>query len=227
MRRRFPFRRDPGIETASGHGARWPIRSSIGRRKVDSYAVSERCANEFGRPPNRLSGQFEHESVGGGRHWTRTSDLLHVKHFRLNAVLRAWEAERNCLSHTVTLQRVMRRDSPRARGDCITFLLAGRAPPRPGPPSLSWYKRSAVASSRKELADRISGSAEAVKNHVDIGSRPGGNWRARAVAQVRPERARRWPRPLHSRGRVLPAVLHSDRSVAPERGCTFAERTIV
>ena len=27
----------------------------------------------------------------GGRHWTRTSDLLHVKHFRLSAVLGAWQ----------------------------------------------------------------------------------------------------------------------------------------
>ena len=31
------------------------------------------------------------ETVFGGRHWTRTSDLLHVKHFRLSAVLGAWE----------------------------------------------------------------------------------------------------------------------------------------
>jgi len=31
------------------------------------------------------------ESVVGGRHWTRTSDLLHVKRFRLSAVLGAWE----------------------------------------------------------------------------------------------------------------------------------------
>jgi len=45
------------------------------------------------------------ESVGGGRHWTRTSDLLHVKHFRLSAVLRAREAERKCLSYTVTETR--------------------------------------------------------------------------------------------------------------------------
>ena len=28
----------------------------------------------------------------GGRHWTRTSDLLHVKHPRLSAVLGAWDA---------------------------------------------------------------------------------------------------------------------------------------
>jgi hypothetical protein len=33
--------------------------------------------------------------VIGGRHWTRTSDLLHVKHFRLNAVLGAWDARAN------------------------------------------------------------------------------------------------------------------------------------
>ncbi len=37
----------------------------------------------------------------GGRHWTRTSDLLHVKQFRLSAVLRAWRAERNRVSYTV------------------------------------------------------------------------------------------------------------------------------
>ncbi len=40
--------------------------------------------------------------VVGGRHWTRTSDLLHVKHFRLSAVLRAWEVERKCVSYAVT-----------------------------------------------------------------------------------------------------------------------------
>jgi hypothetical protein len=44
-----------------------------------------------------------HESVVGGRHWTRTSDLLHVKHFRLSAVLGAWDAEQNRLSYTVTV----------------------------------------------------------------------------------------------------------------------------
>jgi hypothetical protein len=38
----------------------------------------------------------------GGRHWTRTSDLLHVKHFRLSAVLGAWRAEQNRRSYTVT-----------------------------------------------------------------------------------------------------------------------------
>jgi hypothetical protein len=45
------------------------------------------------------------EKVFGGRHWTRTSDLLHVKHFRLSAVLGAWEAEQNCVSYTITVMR--------------------------------------------------------------------------------------------------------------------------
>jgi hypothetical protein len=40
--------------------------------------------------------------VFGGRHWTRTSDLLHVKRFRLSAVLGASVAEQNCRSYTVT-----------------------------------------------------------------------------------------------------------------------------
>jgi len=44
----------------------------------------------------------EHEFVVGGRRWIRTSGLLHVKRFRLSAVLGAWEAERNRLSYTVT-----------------------------------------------------------------------------------------------------------------------------
>jgi hypothetical protein len=34
----------------------------------------------------------EGESVAGGRHWTRTSDLLHIKHLRLSAVLARWRA---------------------------------------------------------------------------------------------------------------------------------------
>jgi hypothetical protein len=44
-----------------------------------------------------------HEFVAGGRHWTRTSDLLHVKHFRLSAVLGAWQVEQNHVSYTVTV----------------------------------------------------------------------------------------------------------------------------
>ena len=47
----------------------------------------------------------DHEFVVGGRRWTRTSGLLHVKHFRLSAVLRAWSAEQNRLSYTVTAMR--------------------------------------------------------------------------------------------------------------------------
>jgi hypothetical protein len=44
--------------------------------------------------------------VDGGRRWTRTSGLLHVKHFRLSAVLGVWEAEQNRVSYAVTdLQR--------------------------------------------------------------------------------------------------------------------------
>jgi hypothetical protein len=47
--------------------------------------------------------RIEHESVAGGRRWTRTSGLLHVKHFRVSAVLGAREAEQNRLSYTVTV----------------------------------------------------------------------------------------------------------------------------
>ena len=46
---------------------------------------------KFPRMVNRLSVK----GLVGGRHWTRTSDLLHVKHFRLNAVLGAWKAEQD------------------------------------------------------------------------------------------------------------------------------------
>jgi hypothetical protein len=46
---------------------------------------------------------FEHEFMAGGRRWIRTSDLLHVKHFRLSAVLGAWEDEQNRVSYTVTV----------------------------------------------------------------------------------------------------------------------------
>ena len=41
----------------------------------------------------------------GGRHWTRTSDLLHVKHFRQSAVLGAWGARakvRQLCGHGIT-----------------------------------------------------------------------------------------------------------------------------
>ena len=45
----------------------------------------------------------DREFVAGGRRWIRTSGLLHVKHFRLSAVLRAWDAEQNRLSYAVTV----------------------------------------------------------------------------------------------------------------------------
>jgi hypothetical protein len=41
----------------------------------------------------------------GGRHWTQTNDLLHVKRFRLSAVLGTWEAEQNRISYTVKESR--------------------------------------------------------------------------------------------------------------------------
>jgi hypothetical protein len=50
---------------------------------------------------------LEHEFVAGGRRWIRTSGLLHVKHFRLSAVLGAWEAEQNRDSYTVTKTRAL------------------------------------------------------------------------------------------------------------------------
>ena len=46
--------------------------------------------------------QAEDESVNGGRRWIRTSGLLHVKHFRLSAVLARWRARANRRSYTVT-----------------------------------------------------------------------------------------------------------------------------
>jgi hypothetical protein len=39
--------------------------------------------------------------VVGGRPWTRTSGLLHVKRFRLSAVIGAWSAEQDRISYTV------------------------------------------------------------------------------------------------------------------------------
>jgi hypothetical protein len=39
----------------------------------------------------RYGGQFVLKWVTGGRHWTRTSDLLHVKRLRLSAVLGVWD----------------------------------------------------------------------------------------------------------------------------------------
>lgn len=54
--------------------------------------------------------------MDGGRRWTRTSGLLHVKRFRLSAVLRAWEAERKCLSYTVTRGGDRSTASPGKRG---------------------------------------------------------------------------------------------------------------
>ena len=47
------------------------------------------------------------ESVNGGRHWTRTSDVLHVKRFRLSAVMRAWSVERNRRSYEVAAPDVI------------------------------------------------------------------------------------------------------------------------
>ena len=62
------------------------------------------------RSPKQLHGLIERGEGGGGRHWTRTSDLLHVKHFRLSAVLRAQRVEHKRISYAVTVSA-----SPAAR----------------------------------------------------------------------------------------------------------------
>ena len=68
----------------------------------DSYAVTKRCSGRnLQNPPSGW--RSKPEFVSGGRHWTRTSDLLHVKHFRLSAVLGTWEAEQNRRSYAVTV----------------------------------------------------------------------------------------------------------------------------
>jgi hypothetical protein len=66
---------------------------AVHKRTSRSYPVTERCSSRILRNA-RLSQRFEQEFVIGGRRWTRTSGLLHVKHFRLSAVLGAWEAKR-------------------------------------------------------------------------------------------------------------------------------------
>ncbi len=55
------------------------------------------------------------DMVVGGRHWTRTSDLLHVKHFRLSAVLRAQRVEHKCISYAVTVSAGPAPSEPLAR----------------------------------------------------------------------------------------------------------------
>ncbi len=97
-------------ESRAGSGRRTPERLGdpqlrSGRRKVDSYALTERCSGPAVGVAQQESGQFEREIEVGGRRWTRTSGLLHVKHFRLSAVLRAWEAERKGVTYTVTRAR--------------------------------------------------------------------------------------------------------------------------
>src|SRR5439155_9519712 len=54
-------------------------------KRSESAVVAESCGMR------RSKRGPEHEFVGGGRHWIRTSGLVHVKHFRLSAVLGAWQ----------------------------------------------------------------------------------------------------------------------------------------
>jgi hypothetical protein len=46
---------------------------------MDSYAITERCSEPAVGVAQQQSGQFEREVTRGGRRWTRTSGLLHVK----------------------------------------------------------------------------------------------------------------------------------------------------
>jgi hypothetical protein len=69
----------------------------LGSRGEAASAVLQESARD-----SQASGHTEHESVVGGRRWTRTSGLLHVEHLGLSAVLRAWRAERKPVSYTVT-----------------------------------------------------------------------------------------------------------------------------
>lgn len=63
---------------------------AMGRSATRRQTVDERCRQLALGTAEQLSGQFELGDGDGGWRWTRTSGLLHVKHFRLSAVLRAW-----------------------------------------------------------------------------------------------------------------------------------------
>jgi hypothetical protein len=67
---------------------------------MDSYAITERCSEPAVGVAQQQSGQFEREVTRGGRRWTRTSGLLHVKHSGLSAVL-----ERGELSESASVIR--------------------------------------------------------------------------------------------------------------------------
>jgi hypothetical protein len=58
--------------------------------------------------------RVEDESVDGGRRWIRTSGVLHVKRFRVSAVLGVWESERNHRSYVVTVAPVALGPADRA-----------------------------------------------------------------------------------------------------------------
>jgi len=64
--------------------------AGAGGHDAGQLSGQERCANESGRK-SQFQGHCEHELVRGGRRGTRTLGLLHVKHFRLSAVLGAWQ----------------------------------------------------------------------------------------------------------------------------------------
>ena len=71
------------------------------------------------------------DRCGGGRRWTRTSGLLHVKHFRLNAVLQAREAERKHPSYAVTDSVATGLVPERRSGRGLADSHAGLAWPKP------------------------------------------------------------------------------------------------
>ena len=56
---------------------------------IGVIAVTERCSQPVVGSRKQLAVRLSVKWVVGGRHWTRTSDLLHVKRFRLSAVLGA------------------------------------------------------------------------------------------------------------------------------------------
>ncbi len=106
-----------------GRAFRWPLLWEVGRREhaLVAYGNGSRRYPHTPIRPSRPVGPRNAttvvmavtaclEWVFGGRHWTRTSDLLHVKHSRLSAVLRAQRVEHKCISYAVTVSA-----SPAAR----------------------------------------------------------------------------------------------------------------
>ncbi len=95
------------------------------------------------------------------------SDLLHVKHLRVNAVLRPWEAERKRLSYTVTSPRLgLAREAGSAHGPSLlgdqAFMPRGFG--AIGTPS----GRFVDPCSQPFCAPQVAGGAEVLENGAGI-----------------------------------------------------------